>query len=72
MTELVNITKGEGNLELKVEEGKVKLSVNYDGKHADAKLEVSLEVDQYLDMLKEAIPGDIDDTVIDLLKVAMK
>lgn len=72
MTELANIEKGEGNLVLKVENGKVILSIAYDGKQADAKLEVALGVDQYLDMLKEAIPGELDDAVIELLKGAMR
>ena len=72
MTELASVKKGEGQLELKIEDGKVKLVVSYDGQQADAKLEVALSVEEYLDMLKDAIPGDIDDTIIDLIKVAMK
>ena len=72
MTELANIQKGEANLSIKIEEGKVKLAVSYDGKQADAMFEVSLDSDQYLDMLAEAIPGDIDDAIIALLKGAMK
>lgn len=72
MAELANIQKGEGALSLKIEEGKVKVVLSYDGKQADAKLEVTLGADEYLDMLKEAIPGSIDDAVIEMLKVAMK
>jgi len=72
MTELANIQKGEGNLSLKIEEGKVKVILSYDGQQADAKMEIILDSDQYLDMLAEAIPGDIDDAIIALLKGAMK
>lgn len=72
MTELANIQKGEASLSVKIEDGKVKMEIKYDGKQADAAFSVTLEVDQYLDMLKNAIPGTIDDTVIDLIKVAMK
>lgn len=72
MTELANVKKGEGQLELKIEDGKVKLIISYDGQQADASLTVSLSIEEYLDMLKAAIPGDIDDTIIDLIKVAMK
>lgn len=72
MTELANIQKGEGNLTIKIEDGKVMMVIAYDGQQADANLTVSLEVDQYLDMLAEAIPGEIDDAVIALLKGAMK
>ena len=72
MTELANIQKGEGNLTLKIEEGNVVMSVKYDGQQADAELKITLEADKYLDMLAEAIPGEIDDAVIALLKGAMK
>ena len=72
MTELANIVKGEGSLSLKFEEGKAKLEVKYDGKQADASFVIELDSAAYLDMLKEAIPGELDDTVIELLKAAMK
>jgi hypothetical protein len=72
MTDLANVQKGEAALSVKIEDGKVKLLLSYDGKQADAALSVDLDVDQYLDMLKVAIPGSIDDSIIDLLKVAMK
>ena len=70
--ELMNAQKGEGSLEIKIEDLKVKIAVVYDGKQADAKLEVSLGVDEYMDMLAKAIPGEIDDKIIDMLKLAMK
>lgn len=72
MTDLANINKGEANLSLKIEEGKIVLTISYDGKQADAKLVIALEIDQYLDMLKKAIPGELDDAVIELLKGAMR
>ena len=72
MTELANVVKGEGSLNLKFEEGKMKFEVKYDGKQADAALVIELDSGAYLDMLKEAIPGELDDTVIELLKAAMK
>lgn len=70
--DLMNIQKGEGSLQMKIEDGKVKVALVYDGKQADAKLEISLGADEYLDMLKKAIPGEIDDAIIDMLKLAMK
>jgi hypothetical protein len=72
MTELVNINKGEGEFNLKIEDGQVKMTLGYDGDQADAGLYVNLSIDKYLDMLAEAIPGEIDDAVIELLKSAMK
>lgn len=58
--------KGEIKVELK--EGKICLL--YDGKGGD--IELKLEVDYFMDKLKEAIPGEIDDAVIELLKGALK
>jgi len=68
MTDLINIQKGEAKLSMKIEDLKVKVSLEYDGKQADAKLEVSLGIDEYLEMLKGAIKGDVDDMIIDGLK----
>jgi len=39
---------------------------------AGGKVEVSVETDYFLDKLKDVIPGKIDDTVIELLKGALK
>ena len=37
--------KGEGSMDLKIEDGRVKFSISYDGKQADAKLEISLGIE---------------------------
>ena len=37
-----------------------------------AKIEVIVKIDYFLDLLKEKIPGTIDDTLIDLVKAALK
>lgn len=71
MTELANVVKGEAALSIKIEEGKVKSILSYDGKQADATVSIELDAGAYLDMLAEAIPGEIDDTVIALLKAAI-
>jgi len=71
MTDLINIQKGEAKLSMKIEDLKVKVSLEYDGKQADAKLEVSLGIDEYLEMLKGAIKGDVDDMIIDGLKALL-
>ena len=62
----------EVKFEIDVKEGKVVLSVGYDGKGADAKVEVALEGEYFLDKLADAIPGDLDDLVIAALKGALK
>lgn len=71
MTELLSMQKGEGNLSLKIEDSKVKVQLMYDGQQADAMLEVSLGIDEYLEMLKKAIKGDVDDMIIDGLKAML-
>jgi hypothetical protein len=64
--------KGEVQADIKFEAGKVKLVIKYDGKGADVTTEVALESDYFLDKLAEAIPGNVDDAVISMLKAAIK
>lgn len=72
MSDLVEIKKGEATLDLDFKEGKLRLSVSYDGKGADAGLFVDLDPDYFLDKLKAVIPGQIDDAIIEMLKGALK
>ena len=72
MSDLVEIKKGEASLDLDFKEGKLRLSVSYDGKGADAGLFVDLDPDYFLDKLKDVIPGQIDDAIIEMLKGALK
>jgi hypothetical protein len=62
----------EAKAALKIADGKVSIGVDYVGKQASASAVVSLDVEQFAQLLKDAIPGKIDDTVIDLLVAAMK
>lgn len=64
MAELVDM----GELDIKFEEGKLKLV--YAGKGGGGM--VYAEIDYFMDKLKDAIPGEIDDAIIELLKGAMK
>ena len=71
--ELVNKELGgEGELDLSLENGKLKLSVKYAGKGGDATVSAALNPDYFLDKLAAAIPGGIDDAVINILKAALK
>ena len=72
MSDLVEIKKGEATLDVDFKEGKLRLSVSYDGKGADAGLFVDIDPDYFLDKLKAVIPGQIDDAIIDMLKGALK
>lgn len=62
----------EGALKIEVVEGKVKLTLKYDSKGLDADLALLLESDYFIDKLAAAIPGQIDDMVLELLKKALK
>jgi hypothetical protein len=62
----------EGNLKLEVVEGKVKLTLKYDSKGLDADVVLLLESEYFVDKLAAAIPGQIDDLLLDLLKKALK
>lgn len=52
--------------------GKFVLTSAYAGKGGEAKVELSVDGDYFLDKLKEKIPGKIDDAVIDVIKIAVK
>lgn len=62
----------EAKAVFKIEEGKVVLGVQYVGVQAEAGLEIKLSAEAYGQMLKDAIPGEIDNAVIDLLVAAIK
>jgi hypothetical protein len=57
---------------LKLENGKIYMGVEYTGAQASANAGVSLDLEQYGQLLKDLIPGKVDDTVIDLLILALK
>jgi len=58
----------EGELAIRMEAEDV--IVMYKGKGGS--VEVKIEGEYLLDKLAEAIPGDIDDTILDILKAALK
>lgn len=57
----------EGSYSIKFEQGKVKMQVAYAGKGADAGMHLNLDKKYFLQQLKDAIPGGIDDFIIDQL-----
>lgn len=62
----------ESDLLIELNDGVVVLKLVYDGKGVDGELSVKVSSDYFMDKLKEAIPGDIDDAVIDIIKAALK
>ena len=62
----------ELGLDIKVEGGKVIVSITADTSGVDVSLSASLEAQYFVDKLKEAIPGDgLPETLIDMLASAL-
>jgi len=61
-----------GHLSLKMESGKLKLSVEYGGGGVSGSVGVSVDSDYFIDKLAAAIPGQIDDAILALIKAALK
>lgn len=72
MGDILEMKKGEVNLDVKIKEGKLALTVTYDGKGADAAVTVSLEAEYFVQKLCAAIPGEVDDTLAAILVAAIK
>lgn len=62
----------EAKASLKFDGGKAILGIEYAGVQASALAQVSLDVEQFGKLLKDAIPGQVDDAIIDVLIAAMK
>ncbi len=62
----------EDTLKMSIVLGVVRVENVYAGTQMKAGAYVELTVDAYLELLKAAIPGTIDDVIIDALEAAMK
>lgn len=73
MTDLVE-KELSNELDVKVtwEDAKLKLELGYDGKGADAGVYVKLEAEYLLKKIAEAIPGEVDDMVLNAILAAAK
>jgi hypothetical protein len=66
--DLVNQPVGaEGSLKIVLEAGKVKLVAGYDGKGGGAEFSAHLSPEYFVQLLKNAIPGKVDDMIFDAL-----
>jgi hypothetical protein len=61
----------EGEVHIALVDKQLVISVVHASKGAEAKLSVALKAEYFLEKLKAAIPGKVDDTVIDLLSAAL-
>lgn len=62
----------EGKLKIEVKEGKLLLALEYDGKGLDGQFGLALDPEYFVDLLAAAIPGQLDDALLALLKTALK
>lgn len=62
----------EGKFSIDFKDGNVVISIMYDGKGADAMMSVTLESGYFIDKVTEAIPGELDDAIGEMLKGAIK
>lgn len=61
----------ESQLKMSFVSGKARVEIAYAGKQANAGAFIEMDAKQYLDLLKDAIPGTIDDSIINVLEAAM-
>ena len=71
MEEKMELSK-ELDFEFKFKDGNVVLIVSYEGKGFKSSFANELKSEYFLDKLAEAIPGTLDDMVIEGLKQAIK
>lgn len=62
----------EAKVDLKLKDGALVVEVVYAGADGYASLAVGIKPDAFIDKLKAAIPGSLDDMVLEALKAAMK
>jgi hypothetical protein len=62
----------EAKVEITFEKGNIVLAGSLDTKGVDVGLTLTVQSDYFLDKLAAAIPGELDDKIIGMLKVALK
>jgi hypothetical protein len=62
----------ETELDLEIKDGKMRFSFGYDGKGLDGGVYLDLDPEYFMDKLAALIPGEIDDALLGMLKVALK
>jgi phage tail sheath gpL-like len=70
--EKVIVDGKELDVKVGVSGGFVTLTADYQGAETGAALSVKVSVDNLLDKLAEAVPGKIDDAIIQVVKAALK
>ena len=72
----MDVAKGnigpEAQYEVVFANAKLKAEMKYVGAQASGGAFVEIGVDQLIEAIKKAIPGQVDDAILDVLKVALK
>lgn len=61
----------EAKYDVSFEDGQLVLSVRYDGQGIDGHVEIMLDAAHFVDLLADAIPGQVDDAVFAIIKAAI-
>ena len=64
--------KKEFDFDFELKDGKVVMVAKYSGKGLESELVNKVHPEYFLEKLKKLIPGEVDDKIIDFLKVALK
>lgn len=64
----------EAGLNLNVQDGKLILTIGYDGKGVDGAMSASVDSDYFIDKLAALIPGDsmVEQLALNAIKLALK
>lgn len=69
---VVQEVSNEVDAKIVIEDGNLKIVGSYDGKGLGAEVILKMKTSYFLDKLAEAIPGEVDDKLFEMLKVALK
>lgn len=69
---IVEFNKGEADFNIEFKNGKLRFSGSYDGKGVDAGAFFDVSPEYFAEKLKKAIPGKVDDYIIDGLISMLK
>ena len=66
------VVSKESNVKISFKDAKIVVTFGYEGNGGGATVEAHVDADYFLDELAKAIPGQVDDAVIAVVKMAIK
>lgn len=70
--DIAEVKKGDFGLELSYVNNQLVFTVGVDSKGVDAGIKVAIDAEYFMDLLAKAIPGELDDMIINTIKAALK